>query len=91
MSVFAPESIDSLALPSIPLNGKDQLPISPGIYFAIEQAETNFEQHKCRCPGCERFGVVSGSDSHYGTIYDCSCIHIHWVIAPETGEKVEGS
>lgn len=35
MSVFDPKSIDPLSLPSVPLNGKDKLPTSPGIYFAL--------------------------------------------------------
>lgn len=56
----------------------------------FKQAENRFEQYKCCCPRCDRFGVVSGSDSHYGNIYECSCIPICWVIDPETGEKVEG-
>lgn len=57
--------------------------------LAIEQAELEFERYKCRCPKCERFGVVSGADEYYGTIYQCSCLPVHWVIDPETGEKVE--
>lgn len=58
--------------------------------LAIEQAEAEEEQSKCRCPRCDRFGIVSSSDDHYGTIYECSCLPVHWVIDPETGEKVEG-
>lgn len=59
--------------------------------LAIEQAEVEEEQYKCRCPRCDRFGVVSGSDDYYGTIYKCSCLLLSWVIHPETGEKVEGA
>lgn len=45
---------------------------------------------RCRCPRCERFGVVSGVDEYYGTIYRCNCLPVFWVISPETGEKLEG-
>lgn len=58
--------------------------------LAIEQAEAKFEQYKCLCPRCDRFGVVSGQDDYYGTIYECSCLPVYWVIDPATGEKVEG-
>jgi hypothetical protein len=57
--------------------------------LAIEQAEAKFEQYKCCCPRCDRFGIVSGSDDYYGTVYECSCLPVDWVIDPETGEKVE--
>lgn len=59
--------------------------------LAIEQAEAKFEQYKCRCPRCERSGVVSGQDDYYRTIYECSCLPTFWVIDPETGKKVEGA
>ncbi len=43
-----------------------------------------------RCPRCNRFGVVSGSDEYYSTIYHCNCRTVFWVISPETGDKLEG-
>ena len=43
-----------------------------------------------RCPRCNRFGVVSGADEYYSTIYHCACNDVFWVISPETGEKLEG-
>lgn len=45
---------------------------------------------RCRCPRCERFGIVSGADDYYGIIYQCSCTHVFWIDNPETGERVEG-
>lgn len=52
-------------------------------------AKTQHEQYTC-CPKCKRFGVVSGTDEYYGTIYHCACKDVFWVISPETGEKLEG-
>lgn len=57
--------------------------------LAIEQME--MQQYACRCPQCNRFGLVQGWDDHYGTIYRCGCLVVFWVIDPVTGEKVEGS
>lgn len=59
--------------------------------LAVEQHQINQEQYICRCQGCDRFGVVSGWDEHYGTIYQCSCLPVSWVIDPQTAEKVEFS
>lgn len=50
--------------------------------LAIEQHQIEQEQYFCSCPRCDRFGVVSGWDEHYGTIYQCSCLRVFWVIDP---------
>lgn len=57
--------------------------------LAVEQLEMEQEQYICRCPRCDRFGVVSSWDEHYGTIYSCNCLPLSWVIDPQTSEKVE--
>ena len=57
---------------------------------AIKQAEFEAARYACRCPRCDRFGLVRGHDDHYGIIYQCSCLPVCWAIDPETGEKVEG-
>ena len=54
-----------------------------------ERAQTQLDLLRCRCPQCNRFGVVSGMDDYYGIIYRCSCLPVLWVISPETGEKLE--
>jgi hypothetical protein len=51
--------------------------------------QTQYENYT-RCPRCNRFGLVSGRDEYYGTIYHCACKDVSWVISPETGEKLEG-
>lgn len=60
--------------------------------MAIEQTEEAAKQYACRCPRCDRFGLVEGHDNHYGTIYRYECLPtiIYWAINPETGEKIEG-
>lgn len=58
--------------------------------LASEHAQLQKDLSSCRCPRCERFGVVSGTNDYYGIIYYCPCVYIFWVINPETGEKVEG-
>ena len=55
-----------------------------------DRAQTQLDLLRCRCPRCNRFGVVSGMDEYYGTIYHCKCLPVFWVISPETGEKLEG-
>ena len=55
-----------------------------------DRAQTQLDLLRCRCPRCNRFGVVSGMDEYYGTIYHCNCLPVFWVINPETGEKLEG-
>ena len=55
-----------------------------------DRAQTQLDLLRCRCPQCNRFGVVSGTHEYYGIIYRCSCQPVFWVISPETGEKVEG-
>ncbi len=54
------------------------------------RTQTQLDLSRCRCPRCDRFGVVSGSAEYYGTIYHCACKDVFWVISPETGEKLEG-
>ena len=55
-----------------------------------DRTQTQLDLLRCRCPRCNRFGVVSGMDEYYGTIYHCNCLPVFWVISPETGEKLEG-
>ena len=52
--------------------------------------DSAYDSQNNRCPRCNRFGVVSGMDEYYGTIYHCNCLPVFWVIRPETGEKLEG-
>lgn len=59
--------------------------------LAIEQHQMETEQYICRCPRCDRFGVVSGWDEYYGTIYQCNCLTVFAGINPQTGEKMEFS
>ena len=54
-----------------------------------DRAQTQLDLLRCRCPRCNRFGVVSGTHDYYGIIYRCSCLPVLWVISPETGEKIE--
>ena len=54
-----------------------------------DRAQTQLDLLRCRCPRCNRFGVVSGMDEYYGIIYHCNCLPVFWVISPETGEKIE--
>ena len=58
--------------------------------MADEHAQTQLDLQNTRCPKCNRFGVVSGTDEYYSTIYHCACNDVFWVISPETGEKLEG-
>ncbi len=53
-----------------------------------EYAQPQHEQYT-RCPKCNRFGVVSGSNEYYGTIYHCACKDVFWVINPETGDHIK--
>ena len=55
-----------------------------------DRAQTQLDLLRCRCPKCNRFGVVSDTHDYYGIIYRCSCLPVFWVISPETGEKLEG-
>ncbi len=57
--------------------------------LAGDRAQTQLDLLRCRCPRCNRFGIVSGVHEYYGKIYSCSCLPVLWVISPETGEKVE--
>lgn len=54
---------------------------------AEEHAQIQLDLSRCRCPKCDRFGVISSADGYYGTSYRCSCLSIRWAISPETGEK----
>lgn len=58
--------------------------------LAVEQLEMETKQYICSCQGCDRFGVVSGWDEYYGTIYHCKCLPVFAGIDPQTVEKVEG-
>ena len=55
-----------------------------------DHAQTQLDLLRCRCPRCNRFGVVSDTHNYYGTIYYCACKDVFWVISPETGNKLEG-
>ena len=55
-----------------------------------DHTQTQLDLLRCRCPKCNRFGVVSGSTEYYGIVYHCACKDVFWVISPETGEKLEG-
>lgn len=57
--------------------------------LADEHARIQLDLSRCRCPKCDRFGIVSDTHDYFGTIYRCSCLPISWVISPETGEKIE--
>ncbi len=69
---------------------------NPGAQYQVFEArtgdhtQTQLDLLRCRCPRCNRFGVVSGTHDYYGIIYRCNCLPVLWVISPETGEKVEG-
>ena len=54
-----------------------------------DRAQTQLDLLRCRCPRCNRFGVVFDTHDYYGIIYRCSCLPVLWVINPETGEKIE--
>ena len=54
-----------------------------------DRAQTQLDLLRCRCPRCNRFGIVSGTHEYYGIIYRCICLPVLWVISPETGEKIE--
>ncbi len=58
--------------------------------LAEDHATDQLDLQYTRCPRCNRFGIVSDTDDYYRVIYHCSCIHIFWVVSPETGEKLEG-
>lgn len=59
--------------------------------LAGDHAQTQLDLLRCRCPKCNRFGVISDThDDYYGIIYRCNCLPVFWVISPETGEKLEG-
>ncbi len=57
---------------------------------AGDRAQTQLDLSRCRCPRCNRFGIISDTDEYYGIIYRCSCQPVFWVISPETGNKLEG-
>ena len=55
-----------------------------------DRAQTQLDLLRCRCPRCNRFGVVFDMHDYYGIIYKCNSQPMFWVISPETGEKLEG-
>lgn len=59
--------------------------------LAEEHAQTQLNLHRCRCPKCDRFGIISNTHDYYGIIYKCNCQPIFWVISPETGDAFGGS
>ena len=66
---------------------------NPGDRYEVFETLTRdrtYDLQNNRCLKCDRFGVVSGMDEYYGTIYHCNCLPVFWVISPETGEKLEG-
>lgn len=57
--------------------------------LAEEHAQIQNDLSRCRCPRCDRFGVVSDIHKYYGIVYQCNCLPITWVISPETGDRIE--
>jgi len=57
--------------------------------LASEHAQIQSDLSRCRCPKCDRFGVVSDAHDYYGAIYKCNCLPVFWVISPETGDRIE--
>ena len=57
--------------------------------LAEEHAQIQLDLSRCRCPKCDRFGVVYDIHDYYGAIYKCNCQTVFWVINPETGDRIE--
>ena len=52
-----------------------------------DRAQTQLDLLRCRCPRCNRFGVVSGTQDYYGIIYRCSCLPVFWSLVPKQAKS----